>query len=158
MDEVGKKWACCSVELGQVSGLGLVQVERWSWVRIPLDLWIFFLPLLKFSKLFWRASLPVLEALNFIHSLIIIIRSSLQLPASPQYNISTINLTAPRVLHQWCSFLNFLHPQVWTFWTQNSRYFSLYYNCGYPCCTHVPTLTLTTYLGGPFHLDGFMQL
>ena len=44
--------------------------EQWSWVRIPLVLWIF----LSLSKIFyasWRASLPVLEALNFIHSLII---------------------------------------------------------------------------------------
>ena len=40
MDEVAS-----SVELGWLSGLGLVLVERWSWVRIPLDLWIFFLPL-----------------------------------------------------------------------------------------------------------------
>ena len=27
-----------SVELGWLSGLGLVLEERWSWVRIPLDL------------------------------------------------------------------------------------------------------------------------
>ena len=31
----------------------------------------FFLPLLKLSKLFWQASLPVLEALNVIHSQIL---------------------------------------------------------------------------------------
>ena len=42
MDEVGKKTASSSVELGWLSGLGLILVERWSWVRIPLDLLIIF--------------------------------------------------------------------------------------------------------------------
>ena len=31
-----------SIELGWLSGLGLVLVERWSWVRILLDFRIFF--------------------------------------------------------------------------------------------------------------------
>ena len=37
-----QKTASSIVEMGWLSGLGLVLLERWSWVRIPLDLWIFF--------------------------------------------------------------------------------------------------------------------
>ena len=84
------------VEVGWLSGLGLVLVERWSWVRISLDLWIFFSSTFENFKLFWWTSFPVLKVLNFRHSLILLydhLYSYLRSIA----NIITINLIALRV-------------------------------------------------------------
>ena len=80
MDEMCISWqktAASNVELGWLSGLGLVLLERlWRGghgfkSRLIFEFSFFFFYFRKFSKLFWWASLPVLKALSFRHSLIL---------------------------------------------------------------------------------------
>ena len=72
-------------------------VERWSWVRIPLDLWIFFSnphELFKFAFF-----LPVLKALHFIRSSLYAIACNVHSCGYSEANAVVLSAYAPRVLY-----------------------------------------------------------